>query len=213
MITILYTLYSTFFFPWKVSSGSYSSLLFIMAIYRAGYRLPCCPYTSRTSTGASMVAIPQLMTQREGKSTLQTCLLLVQNFVTPSFSSERGTFQLWNKYRFMPVNFESIFSKYARTAPDKLSFGDIWRMTEGNRLNFDFIGWWAEHSWILISSAVYLAVSDAKWTAEALFHSCLAWTDMCVQDCEQGGVDTAVRACKGRGGLPLQRSCSPLLWW
>uniref|UniRef100_A0A8R7TK91 Uncharacterized protein n=1 Tax=Triticum urartu TaxID=4572 RepID=A0A8R7TK91_TRIUA len=34
---------------------------------------------------------------------------------------------------------------------------------------------------------------------------------MCVQDCEQGGVDTAVRACKGRGGLPLQRSCSPLL--
>ncbi|XP_065859084.1 probable peroxygenase 3 [Euphorbia lathyris] len=53
--------------------------------------------------------------------------------------------------RYMPVNLENMFSKYAKTVPHKLSFKELMNMTEGNRLNFDFIGWLAEKlEWILV---------------------------------------------------------------
>lgn len=34
-----------------------------------------------------------------------------------------------------------MFSKYARTVPDKLTFKELWHMTQANRDAFDFFGW------------------------------------------------------------------------
>ena len=44
--------------------------------------------------------------------------------------------------RYTPANLELIFSKYARTVPDRLSIGELWDMTEGNRDAFDFFSWY-----------------------------------------------------------------------
>ncbi|KAH6809034.1 peroxygenase 1 [Perilla frutescens var. frutescens] len=43
--------------------------------------------------------------------------------------------------RYSPVNFENVFSKHAQTSPDKLTYGELWSMTEANREAFDIFGW------------------------------------------------------------------------
>lgn len=40
------------------------------------------------------------------------------------------------------MSFENLFSKHARTFPDKLTLGELWNMTEANREAFDIFGWY-----------------------------------------------------------------------
>ncbi|PWA91127.1 caleosin-related protein [Artemisia annua] len=59
--------------------------------------------------------------------------------------------------RYMPVNFENMFSKYGKTEHDKLSLKELWDMTEGNRVALDLIGWIVNK---LEWGAVYIIAKD-----------------------------------------------------
>lgn len=43
-------------------------------------------------------------------------------------------------FRFVPAQFENMFSKYARTVPDKFTLWELWKMTDDNGDMYDFIG-------------------------------------------------------------------------
>lgn len=67
--------------------------------------------------------------------------IYIRNIHKAKHGSDSGTYD--TEGRYTPAYIELMFSKYARTVPNKLSLGELWDLTEGNRLTFDFFGWFA----------------------------------------------------------------------
>ncbi|KAL6146842.1 hypothetical protein ACLB2K_057519 [Fragaria x ananassa] len=63
----------------------------------------------------------------------------IKNIHKAKHGSDSGIYD--TEGRYIPAHLENMFSKYARTVPDKLSFKELWHMTQASRNAFDFFGW------------------------------------------------------------------------
>eukprot|EP00158_Paraphelidium_tribonemae_P005529 Partr_v1_DN27391_c3_g1_i1_m46246 putative Calcium-binding peroxygenase involved in the degradation of storage lipid in oil bodies. May be involved in the interaction between oil bodies and vacuoles during seed germination and in the oxylipin signaling pathways and plant defense responses. Can catalyze sulfoxidation of thiobenzamide, hydroxylation of aniline len=78
-----------------------------------------------------------------------------QNIHKAKHGSDSGTYD--NEGRYIPQKFEEIFSKWAHqeahtgsTGYEKMTLGDLWRMTQDLWVTNDFFGWFAaKFEWIV----------------------------------------------------------------
>lgn len=67
------------------------------------------------------------------------------------------------------MNLENMFSKYA-SVPDKMTLGDLWHMTEGNRVIFDVVGWFVFFTQLEIQSFKLIAFLSIKTSYELMIN-------------------------------------------
>ncbi|XVF62792.1 hypothetical protein PTKIN_Ptkin09bG0036700 [Pterospermum kingtungense] len=74
-----------------------------------------------------------------GALSYATLSIYIHNIHKSKHCSDSGVYD--TEGRYTPVNIENMFSKYACKVPNKLTFGEIWNKTEGNREMYDLFGW------------------------------------------------------------------------
>ncbi|KAF9604841.1 hypothetical protein IFM89_010516 [Coptis chinensis] len=64
--------------------------------------------------------------------------IYIKNVHKGKHGSDTGVYD--TEGRFVPSNFENMFSKYAHNLPDRFTAWELWNLTEGDRSAFDIIG-------------------------------------------------------------------------
>ncbi|MED6131127.1 Peroxygenase [Stylosanthes scabra] len=83
--------------------------------------------------------------------------IYIENINKAKHGGDTGTYD--TEGRFVPANLEIMFSKYARTQPDKLTLKEMWHMTQANAVAYDVFGWAAsKFEW----SVLYLLARDEE---------------------------------------------------